>query len=95
MENELVLREVRIFKHVTITRTKNKGALDTNDKFKYSNTRVKWIILILVKKKKKKKNCKAERYSIKCSTVFASVSPEFQICIDHERPSFDRNFFSL
>lgn len=55
MENELVLREVRIFKHVTITRTKNKGALDTNDKFKYSNTRVKWIILILVKKKKKKK----------------------------------------
>lgn len=41
MENELVLREVRIFKHVTITRTKNKGALDTNDKFKYSNTRVK------------------------------------------------------
>lgn len=88
MENELVLHEVWIFKHVTITRMKNKGALDTNDNFKYSNTRVKWIILILVKK-----NGKAERYSIKCSTVFASVSPEFQICIDHERPSFDRNFF--
>lgn len=41
MENELVLHEVRIFKHVTIARTKNKGALDTNDNFKYSNTSVK------------------------------------------------------
>lgn len=41
MENELVLHEVRIFKHVTITRARNKGALDTNDNFKYSNTRAK------------------------------------------------------